>query len=178
MTTETGNEKIRFLRSLRAVREYTPEPVSEDTINSIVEVGRWAGSSSNSQPTEIIVVRDRKTLELIGSNGAGPATKAAVAFLILTAGNPERRESEAFDNGRLVERLLLACKANGLGANIATLKNDGPELVRAALGIPAEKKVWTVVTAGHIDWEARKARPANPNAGRKDASSFAHWEKY
>lgn len=177
MTTDT-NEQARFLRTLRAVREYKPDAVSEEAINSIVEIGRWVGSSSNSQPTEIVVIRDRKTLELIGSNGAAPATKAAVAFLVLTAGNPERRESEAFDNGRLVERLLLACKANGLGANIATLKNDGPELVRAALGIPPEKKVWTVVTAGHTDWEARKARPANPNAGRKDASSFAHWEKY
>ena len=177
MTTDT-NEQARFLRTLRAVREYTPEPVSEDAINSIVEIGRWVGSSSNSQPTEIIVIRDRATLELIGANGAAPATKAAVAFLVLTAGNADRRESEAFDNGRLVERLLLACKAHGLGSNIATLKNDGPEIVRKALGIPPEKKVWTVVTAGHIDWEARKARAANPNAGRKDASSFAHWEKY
>ena len=178
MTTDTSNDKVKFLRSLRAVREYTPEAVSEDVIKEILEVGRWAGSSSNTQPTEVVVVRDRKTLELMGSNGAAPAAKCAVAFLILTAGNPERRESEAFDNGRLVERLLLACKAHGLGANIATLKNDGPELVRATLGIPPEKKVWTVVTAGHIDWEARKARPANPNAGRKDASTFAHWEKY
>jgi len=177
VTTDT-NEQARLLRTLRAVREYTPEPVSDEAINSIVEIGRWVGSSSNSQPTEIIVIRDRKTLELIGANGAAPATKAAVAFLVVTAGNPERRESEAFDNGRLVERLLLACKANGLGSNIATLKNDGPEIVRKALGIPPEKKVWTVVTAGHTDWEARKARAANPNAGRKDAASFAHWEKY
>jgi nitroreductase len=178
VTTETGNDKIRFLRSLRAVREYTPEPIDEAVLRDIVEVGRWAGSSSNSQPTEVVVVRDRKSLDLMGANGAAPASKAAAAFLILTAGNAERRESEAFDNGRLVERLLLAAKAHGLGANIATLKNDGPELVRAALGIPAEKKVWTVVTMGHIDVEARKARPANPNAGRKDPSSFAHWDKY
>src|SRR6476660_5905119 len=142
MTTDT-NDKARFLRTLRAVREYTPEPVSDDVINSIVEIGRWTGSSSNSQPTEVVVVRDRTALELMGANGAAPAAKCAVAFLVLTAGNSERRESEAFDNGRLVERLLLACKALGLGANIATLKTDGPALVRAALGIPAEKKVWT-----------------------------------
>src|SRR5690349_10668945 len=101
MTTDV-NEQARFLRTLRAVREYKPDPVSDEAINSIVEIGRWVGSSSNTQPTEIVVVRDRKMLELIGSNGAAPATKAAVAFLVLTAGNPERRESEAFDNGRLV----------------------------------------------------------------------------
>src|SRR4051812_15622638 len=176
--TNENNDKVRFLRSLRAVREYTPEPIADDVIKDIVEVGRWAGSSSNSQPTEVVDVTDPAIKELMGSNGAAPATKSAVTIVVLTAGNPERRESEAFDNGRLVERLLLAAKAHGLGANIATLKNDGPEIVRAALGIPAEKKVSTVVTAGHIDGEARKAGPANPNAGRKDASSFAHWEKY
>ena len=113
---QTSNDRIRFLRSLRAVREYTPEAIDEDVIRDIVDVGRWAGSSSNSQPTEVVVVRDRKTLELMGSNGAAPAAKCAVAFLVLTAGNPDRRESEAFDNGRLVERLLLAAKAHGLGA--------------------------------------------------------------
>jgi nitroreductase len=178
VTTETGNERIRFLRSLRAVREYTPDAVDEGVIRDIVEVGRWSGSSSNRQPTEIVVVRDRKVLELMGANGAAPAAKAAVAFLIVTPGDAERRESEAFDNGRLVERLLLACKAHGLGANIATLKNDGPKIVAEALGIPAGRTVWTVVTAGHIDREARKNRPANPNAGRKDEATFAHWERY
>src|SRR4051812_42996614 len=175
--SEHPNQFIRFLRSLRAVREYTLEAVSEDVIRDIVEVGRWAGSSSNSQPTEILVVRDAAIKNLIGDNGARPASGAAVALLVLTAGNPERTDSEAFDNGRLVERLLLAAKAHGLGANIATIKGEGPQIVARALGIPAEKRVWTVVTIGHTDVEARKARPANPTAGRKPADAFVHWEK-
>jgi nitroreductase len=169
---------MRFLRSLRAVREYTPEPVSEDVIRDIVEVGRWAGSSSNSQPTEVVVVRDNAVKQLMAENGARPAAAAAVALLVLTPGDAERKDIEAFDNGRLVERLLLAAKAHGLGANIATIKGDGPQIVGKALGIPSERRVWTVVTLGHIDHEARKARPKSPTAGRKASESFVHWEKY
>ncbi|HLF77432.1 MAG TPA: nitroreductase family protein [Dehalococcoidia bacterium] len=176
--SEQSNSFVRFLRSLRAVREYTPEPIPEDVIRDIVEVGRWAGSSSNSQPTEVVVVRDKAALQLMAENGARPAAGAAVALLVLTPGDDDRKDIEAFDNGRLVERLLLAAKAHGLGANIATIKGEGPKIVGQALGIPAARRVWTVVTIGHIDQEARKARPKSPTAGRKASESFVHWEKY
>jgi nitroreductase len=176
--SEQSKPMIKFLRSLRAVREYTPEEVSEEVIRDILDVGRWAGSSSNNQPTEVVVVRDAALKQLMSENGARPAAGAAVVLVVLTPGDKERTDIEAFDNGRLVERLLLASKAHGLGANIATIKGDGPQIVGKALGVPAEKRVWTVVTLGHIDREARKARPANPNAGRKPAETFVHWEKY
>jgi nitroreductase len=175
---EQSSGIMRFLRNLRAVREYTPEPVSEDIIRDIVEVGRWAGSSSNSQPTEVLVVRDTAIKQLMAENGARPAAGAAVALLVLTPGDVERKDIEAFDNGRLVERLLLSAKAYGLGANIATIKGDGPRIVGQALGIPSERRVWTVVTVGHIDQEARRARPRSPTAGRKASESFVHWERY
>src|SRR5689334_13141032 len=54
---------IQFLRSLRAVRTLRPTPLPQETIDEIVEVGRWSGSASNQQPTEIVVVRDRQTIE-------------------------------------------------------------------------------------------------------------------
>jgi nitroreductase len=173
-----SEDLIKFLRNLRAVREYTPELVSDDAVHSILEVGRWSGSASNTQPTEIVVVRDPAIRQKIAENGARPAGAAAVALLVVTPGNAERHDLELFDNGRLVERLLLAAKAVGLGANIATLKGEGPAIIKAALGIPAERGVWTVVTIGHIDREARKARPANPTAGRKASDEFVHWERY
>ncbi len=176
--SEQSDDLIKFLRNLRAVREYTSEAVSQDVIEKILEVGRWAGSASNWQPSEIVVVRDRGVLQLIGENGARPAGGAAAALLIVTAGDKERSDLESFDTGRLVERLLLAAKAVGLGANIATIKGEGPEIVKRTLGIPADRRVWTVVTIGHIDREARKARPQNPTAGRKTNDQFVHWDRY
>ena len=177
MAQETADQ-IAFLRGLRAVREYTPEPVAEEVLREILEVGRWSGSASNRQPAEIVVVRDQAILAQIAEHGVRAAAGAPVALLIITAGEPERRELEAFDNGRLVERLLLAAKAHGLGSNISTLKGDGPAIIGQALGIPAERWLWTVVTLGHIDQEARRARAQSPTAGRKPATDFAHWDRY
>ncbi len=176
--SEQSSDLIRFLRRLRAVREYTSEPIADEALRDILEVGRWSGSSSNKQPVEVVAVRDAAMKQKIAENGVRPAAGAALAFVIVTPGNPDMRELEAFDDGRLVERLLLAAKAHGLGANIGTLKGDGPEVMKQALGIPTERRARSVVTVGHIDQEARRARPANPTAGRKSLDQFVHWDRY
>ncbi|MGH2583663.1 MAG: nitroreductase family protein [Dehalococcoidia bacterium] len=169
---------LTFLRSLRAVREYTPEPIADDVVRDILEVGRWSGSASNRQPVELVVVRDKGILQQITEHGVRAAAGAPLALLIVTPGDPERRELEIFDDGRLVERLLLAAKAHGLGSNVSTLKGEGPSVIKHALGIPAERRVWTVVTIGHIDQEARRARTQSPAPGRKQLEEFAHWDRY
>ena len=124
------------------------------------------------------MVRDAEKLKLIGDSGVRPAGGAAAALVVVTPEEEGTHDLETFDAGRLVERLLLAAKAHGLGANIGTLKGDGIDATKQALGVPGNKRAWAVVTIGHTDVAARKARPANPNAGRKEEGSFAHWERY
>lgn len=171
-------DPIELLRGLRAVREYRPDPVPDAILDDILEVGRWSGSASNRQPTEVIVVRNPTTLQSLAQNGAGPAAHAPVAILIITSGDSDRHDLEIFDEGRLVERLLLAARAHGLGGNLATLKGDGPETIKMALGVPAERRAWIVVTLGYIDTAARRARPPRPNQGRKSNDAFVHRERY
>lgn len=178
MPADQSSERIKFLRGLRAVRDYTADPVSDDVLNDILEVGRWAGSASNKQPTEVVVVRDAGVKQIIADGGVRPAAGAAVALVVLTPADDGRRDIDNFDNGRLVERLLLAAHAHGLGANIGTLKEGGPDAVKQALGIPDGLRPWTVVTLGVTDEAARKARPKPQNAGRKESGQFAHWDRY
>jgi nitroreductase len=178
MSVQSG-ELIRFLRNLRAVRDYTAAPIEDSIVEDILEVGRWAGSSSNKQATEVIVVRDPAVKQQLAEGGVAPAAGAALALVIVTPGDSATREREAFDDGRLVERLLLAAKAHGLGANIGALKGEGPNTIKKALGIPADRRVWSVVTIGHIDEAARKARSAaRTSSGRKPMSEFAYWDRY
>ncbi len=176
--TQTIRDRIIFLRRLRAVRDFRPEPVPQAVIDDMLDVVRWSGSASNRQPAEVVVVRDTKVLQQIADGGVRPAGGAPLALVVVTAGDPERKDLEVFDEGRLVERLLLAAKAHGLGANIGTLKGDGPTVIKQALGIPAERRIWTVVTLGQIDQAARPGRPQSPTAGRKPLEEFAHWDRY
>jgi nitroreductase len=169
---------IEFLRSLRAVREYTAEPIPDDAVRDILEVGRWSGSASNNQPAEVVVVRDADVKRMIAEGGVRAAAGCSLALVIVTPGDPDRHDLEVLDDGRLVERLLLAASAHGLGSNIGTLKGDGPQVVKRALGIPDARRAWTVITVGQVDEAAFKARARNPKAGRKSVSAFAHWDRY
>jgi nitroreductase len=170
----TDQEKSSFLARLRAVKEYTSEPIERDVIEDILEIGRWTGSGVNRQPWEVIVVQDAAVQQKFGDWGARPAATAGVVFLIVSTS-----DDVAFDEGRLAERLCLGAAAHGLGATVATLKNDGPDNARALLGIPADRRVKTVVAVGHTDVEARRARPPRPDGGaRKPLSEFAHWGRY
>ncbi len=164
---------LRLMRTMRAVREYTAEPVSEEAIDQILEVGRWTGTASNRQPTDVVVVRDPEVKRKMGEWGARPAANAAVVLLLAT-----QEEGGAMDEGRYAERMMVAAKALGLGSCLATLKNEGPEEIKKLLGIPAERRARAVVTIGHVDTAARKALPKNPRGGRKPIEEFAHWERY
>jgi nitroreductase len=173
----TASDLIQFLRRLRTVREFTPDPVSDEALQDILEVGRWTGSASNRQPTEIVVVRDAAMRQQLTSHGANTAAKAPVALVIVTAGDPSRFELEVFDDGLLAERIQLAAAALGLGSGITTLKGEGPAAVKALLGIPADRRVRTVIAVGVPDRAAIAAKPKNPQP-RKPISDFAHWDRY
>ena len=168
-----GPESLKLMRNLRAVREYTAKPVDEQTINEILEVGRWTGTGGNRQPTDVVVVRDPEVKQKMGGWGARPAAAAAVVLLLAT-----QEDAGAMDEGRYAERLLLAAKACGLGGCLATLKNEGPEEIKKLLGIPDDRRARAVVTIGHIDRAARRAMPKNPTGGRKPMAEFAHWDRY
>jgi len=168
-----GSDLLRLMRNLRAVREFTAAPVAEQTLIDILEVGRWTGTGSNRQPTDVVVVRDPEVKEKMGEWGARPAAAAAVVLLLATLD-----EAGPMDEGRYAERLALAAKACGLGSCLATLKNEGPEAVKALLGIPADRRARVVVAIGHTDVAARRALPQNPRGGRKPLAEFAHWDRF
>ena len=164
---------LKFVRGLRAVREYTPEPVTEDELNAILEVGRWTSTGGNRQPCDVVVVRDPAVRQKFADWGARPAGPAAAVLLITSSS-----EQAIIDEGRMAERLALAARACGLGSCIATLKNEGPAETKKLLGIPEERRAVVVVTIGHTDTEARKALPKQGAAARKPLNEFAHWDKY
>jgi nitroreductase len=167
------DELLKFLRGLRAVREYTPEPVPDDVVREIVEVGRWTSTGGNRQPSEVVVVRDPQVKQKFADWGARPAGPSAVSLLIVSSS-----DGAAFDEGRMAERLALAARALGLGSCIATLKENGPDEAKQLLGIPADHRARTLVTIGHTDTEARRALPKKGADARKPLNEFAHWNRY
>jgi nitroreductase len=166
-------DHLAFLRRLRAVKEYTTDPIDQATIEAVLDVGRWTGTGGNRQPTEVVVIRDQDVKTRLGDWGARPAATAAVVLLLVVA-----NDASPLDEGRMAERLCLGAAACGLGSTVATIKNEGPDAAKQLLGIPAEHRVRTLVAVGHTDVEARRARPRTTAQGRKPLNEFAHWDRY
>src|SRR5262249_44403165 len=146
---QTNEELLGFLRRLRAVKEYTSEPVSDAAVEQILEVGRWSGSGGNPQPGDVGGGGDPEPKRKMGDWGARPAATAGVVLLVVM-----QNENPSLDEGRLAERLCLGAAAVGLASTVATLKNEGPAQAKELLGIPPERRAVCVVAIGHTDREA------------------------
>jgi nitroreductase len=167
------DQLLKFLRGLRAVREYTPEPVTDDTVKEILDVGRWTSTGGNRQPSDVVVVHDSDVKRKFAEWGAKPAGDSAVSLLLVSTS-----DGAAFDEGRLAERLALAARACGLGSVIATLKEQGPDQAKQLLGIPADRRAQTIVAIGHTDAEARRGLPKKGPQARKPMEEYARWDKF
>src|ERR1700741_5338902 len=49
---------IDLIRSRASVRKLKPDPIPDEKITQVLEVGRWAMSGANGQPWDFIVVKD------------------------------------------------------------------------------------------------------------------------
>ena len=137
------------------------------------------GSSKNSQPWHFVVVRDRDALKRISELRPNinwlAGAPLAIAIVLDGAGT-----SEAYDEGRVTERLLVAAHALGLGGGTAWFGDDAQQgEAKRILGIPAERTARSMVAIG-TPTSVKDPRP-NPRAGgRKPLSeivSHEHWGK-
>ena len=170
-TTDTRDVVLQALRRTRQIRSFTHEPVSEDDLQAILEVCRWTGSSMNTQPWQFIVLRDPDVRRRIGeiSVHARYVAKAPLAIAIAMPG--EDRESDAYDEGRVAERILIAASAMDLGAGIGWIEEQDYATIDELLGLTLPTFVRTVVSIGHPSEEARKPR-TGPRTGRRPLEAF------
>ena len=172
---DTARDRLSFLRSLRAVREFRDEPVPREVVDDVLEVARLSGSASNKQPWELVVVTQRATLDaLAGVEGYADHLRGAPLGIVpVMAG--EREEQEAYDEGRLCERIMLAAKAHGVGSSIGWFVRDGRSEAKELLGVPSGRTVRSAISLGYPADDARRGRGA---PSRKPLSEIVHEERY
>jgi nitroreductase len=170
-----ASDRTRFLLSLRAVRQFRGDPVPQEVVDDVLEVARLSGSASNKQPWELVVVRDQETLQaLAGVEGyAGHLAGAALGIVPVMAG--EREEQEAYDEGRLCERIMLAAHAHGVGSSIGWFVRGGRSEAKRLLGVPQGRTLRTAISLGYADESARRGRGG---PARKPLNEIVHEERY
>ncbi len=173
-----AGEATREMRRVRQARLYRPDPVPEEVLNELLEIARWTGSSRNTQPWHFIVVTDKEKLRQISEirTPINWVADAPLAIAIVLAG--ENPISEAFDEGRITERLLIAARFLGLGGGTAWYGDEGQqEQGKRILGIPAERTARSVVVLGYPTTTVDH-RPNRPTPGRKPLSELVSYERF
>lgn len=154
---------LQPLRRTRQVRQFSPDPVGRDALDAIVDVGRWSGSSRNSQPWRFIVITSETTIRSLWTLGV-PHTRAletaTAAIAIVLPIDDDHAVGLAYDDGRAAERMLIAAGMLGLGAGIAWIRPDVRDATGEILGLPADRFVRTILALGHPSAAARQPKSA------------------
>jgi nitroreductase len=146
------------IASRREVRDYTDEPIPDDVVRRILDAGRLAGSSRNSQKWEFVVVSDRDALS---ETVFAPENVRTAALAVAIAG-----EAFPFDVGRAAENMLLAAWNEGVGscpngirdAEAAEQIVGAPVRMILSFGYPARTR--DVGSRSAEEWSTRaKRRP-------------------
>lgn len=168
---------IEQLLTVRQIRQYQPLAVPEDDLETLLQVARWTGSSRNTQPWHFIVVREQDVLSRISRLRTPINWVADAPLAIALVLNGANDIQEAYDEGRVTERIMIAAKVLGLGAGVAWFGNDEQEAeAKRILGIPAERTAHSVVTIGYAV-SARDPRPNRAQGGRKPLSELVSYER-
>lgn len=172
----------KFLRSMRAVRRFSSDALSDEVLHEILEAGRWTGSSKNTQPWHLIVVRERTTLETLAACGpfAGHIAGAQAAIALVMDNGRQQ-----FDEGRLAQNLMLAAWAQGVGTCIGSLyPEDNTKRAKAALNVPEAKWLHTALSLGYpadkdaMRLSANRGGLSTVPIGRLSLVELVSWERF
>lgn len=162
-------EIIEAIRSKRAVRSFTDQVVPDEVIHQILDAGRRAQSSRNSQPWTFIVVRDRDRLHRLSACGAYAQPLSGACFGVVLVSSVEW----AFDLGQAAAYLQLA----GWNFEVSSCPvwlGDSDQ-VRDLLGIPQDQYVEMAIAFGY----AKTAQTGSAKkGGRKPFNEVVRWEKW
>jgi nitroreductase len=168
-------DTLAAIRTKRMVRRFADRPIEPEHVQAILDAGRHAGSSKNSQRWDFIVVEDRQQLEALSKIGpyGGHIAGAAVAVALVTPDprGPKGSLSVTWDLGAAAENMMLAAWALGIGSCPATVYE--PDLARELLGYPAEMACSYVLSFGYPADPEDLSRP--PKAGgRRPLEELVH----
>ena len=160
-----------LIRTKRAIRQFTGEPLPEEAIRTILNAGRRAQSSKNTQPWHFIAIRDRTTLRQLAECGAYAGHLAGAPFAVALI-SPL---ADGFDLGQAAANMQLAAWELGIGSCIASMGE--PEKAKAILGVPQDQHFDVAISFGYPLPGHEQSRAPKPN-GRKSFDEVVFWEQW
>jgi nitroreductase len=132
------------IRTKRDSREYDGRPIPDEALQRILQAGRMAGSSKNTQPWRFVVLKEEASRKAIAECGQFakhvPAAPLAIAIVLTPGGGP-------FDAGRAAQNMMLAAWADGITSCPVAMHDR--DCAARVLGLPDDHVVAMVITFGY-----------------------------
>jgi nitroreductase len=163
----------------RDTRAYSDDPIPNEVLNRIIQAGRMAGSSKNTQPIRLIVIRNREWLKEVAACGtfSQPLLGAQAGIAVCAAPN-----GSDFDAGRAAQNMMVAAWNDGL-ATCPTSVHDQP-CAREKLRLPQDiedeasgRKGWRVVVIIALGYPLA-GTSMSMGAKRVELGDYVHWERW
>jgi len=164
------------IRLKRAVRKYTPDPLPEAVNLAILNAGRRAQSSKNTQPWHFIAITDKTILNQLSKCGewAGHLAGAALGVAIVHP-DPGEKFQTMFDIGQAAAYMQLAAWELGVGSCLASIYES--EKARVLLGFPTNLHLRIALSFGYPADEGSLVRLPQ-KGGRRELPEIVHWQRW
>ena len=171
------SDALEQIRKVRQVRQYEPGTVSQEDLNQILEIARWTGSSRNTQPWRFVVIEDKEQLSQLSQLRPNITWVADGALAVALVFPGENDLHEAYDEGRVSERIMIAARLLGLGAGTAWFSEPEKEAeARRIVGVPDDQVLRSIVVVGPYK-TSKDPRPTGPKPGRKPLDELVSYGK-
>lgn len=172
------------IKERRSIRHYKDDPIPDELMDRLLEAVRWSPSWTNTQPWEVIVVKNvQQKVALQGTLPKNPASKAMVEAPVVFAlcaqtGKSGLKKGEnttkfgdwfMYDLGLANQNLCLAAHALGLGTVIVGLFDH--DKARKILAVPEGYEVVTMVPTGYPESPSKTPK-------RREITEFLHHERF
>lgn len=176
---EEARDPLEAVRRVRQVRRFRPDPVPKDALRELLEIARWTGSARNSQPWRFVVVADKERLRQLSQVRPPIAWIAEAPLAIAIVLNGANETTEAYDEGRVAERLLVGAQLLGLGGAVAWFGDAAQRAAaRQILGVPAGRTVRSVVVLGCPDAAGEPTESNGVPGGRRPLTELVSYERF
>ena len=170
---------LEAINERRSIRAFTDEKVSEKDVERLIDAARWAPSAGNTQPLELVVVKDKEMKRKL-SEAALNQTFIQKAPVVIVVCADLNRSSRGYgsrgehlyslqDTAAATENILLAAQELGLATCWVGAFRE--KEVAKAVKAPRNLKPVAIVPVGHP-----AERPVAPP--KRSVNEIVHYETF
>ncbi len=171
---------LEIMQKRHSVRRYTGETVSEENLTSILQAGLVSASSRSIRPWEMIVVKNKETLQKMSDCRVGSAKMLAGADAAIVVIAKESASDVWIEDCSIVmSNMHLMADSLGVGScwiqgrlRTAPDGQTTEEYLRDILGYPADYRLEAILSLGMPQNHAPKTELSELSMDK------VHWEKF